>query len=315
MVEVTAAGVLMAGVTAAAQETPGQAAGVEAHGAEAASLGEARRMMAVGRFEDAAARLEVLVNEQPNSAAAHEMLAYSRLRLNDPKRSLEQYTQAAAIARPSPADLQNVAKDYMLLGDTASADHWMSVALKMDTKDAEAWYGMGRIRFTEQRFQEAADCFERSLTLLPRGVKAENNLGLAYEGLNRPEEAIAAYRQAIAWQQGDAHPSEQPLLNLGILLERQQKLAEAEQMLTQAAAIAPRDGRIREQLGQVYLDLKRLPEAQTELEAAIALDPKKASLHFLLGRVLHLEGESARSKAEFDLAAGLSGTHATPEGP
>jgi len=269
--------------------------------------------MAAGDFKGAAQVLKQSIAGGAGSSAAHEMLAYSYLRLDDPRQSLEEYTKAAAMERPSALDLQNVAKDYVLLGDTASAEHWMMVSVQMNDRDPEAWYGLGRIRFTLQRFQEAADCFQRSLVLLPRNVKAENNLGLAYEGLNRTDDAIAAYRQAIAWQQKDEHPSEQPLLNLGIILVHQEKLTEAESLLTRAVAIAPQDARIREQLGHLYLQLNKLPEAQQQLEVAIALEPKKSALHFLLGKVYHLEGQEAKAKSEFKLAADLSGYHSTPE--
>jgi len=269
--------------------------------------------MAAGDFKGAVALLNQLSSSEAGSSAAHEMLAYSYLRLNDPKRSLEEYTKAAAIERPSTVDLQNVAKDYVLLGDTASAEHWMTAAVQMNDRDPEAWYGLGRIRFTLQRFQEAADCFQRSLVLMPRNVKAENNLGLAYEGLNRTDDAVAAYRQAIAWQQKDEHPSEQPLLNLAIILVHQEKLAEAEELLTKAVVLAPRDPRIREQLGHLDLQINKLPEAQQQLELAITLEPKKSALHFLLGKVYHQEGQEAKAKSEFKLAANLSGYHSTPE--
>ena len=279
----------------------------------AVSLENVRKLIDAGEFKQAATMLTGFVQTEPKSAPAHEMLGYSYLRLDDPKRSLEEYTRAAAIERPSAVDLQNVAKDYVLLGDTASAEHWMMVSVKLDDKDPEGWYGLGRIRYTLQRFQEAADCFQRSLLLLPKSVKAENNLGLAYEGLNRTDDAIAAYRQAIAWQKNDPHPSEQPLLNLGIILLHEEKLEEARGLLTQAVAIAPGDSLIREQLGHLYLQMNRLPEAQQQLEAAVALEPKKSALHFLLGKVYHLQGQEQKAKAEFALSATLSGYHSTPE--
>jgi Flp pilus assembly protein TadD len=269
--------------------------------------------MDAGDFKQAAMLLNQFLQSDSGSAVGHEMLAYSYLRLNDPRHSLEEYTKAAAIQRPSAVDLQNVAKDYVLLGDTTSAEHWMTVAVQMNDRDPEAWYGLGRIRFTQQHFQAAADCFQHSLALLPHNVKAENNLGLAYEGLNRTEDAVTAYRQAIAWQQNEEHPSEQPLLNLGILLLHQNQLKEAQTLLTQAVAIAPNDPRIREQLGHLYLQLNLLPEAREQLEAAIALDPGKSSLHFLLGKVYHLQGQEAKAKVEFKSAADLNGYHSTAE--
>jgi Flp pilus assembly protein TadD len=88
-------------------------------------LQEAKGQMAAGDFKQAAALLNQLLATDPGSAAAHEMLAYSYLRLDDPQHSLLEYTKAAAIEHPSAVDLQNVAKDYVLLGDTTSAEHCM----------------------------------------------------------------------------------------------------------------------------------------------------------------------------------------------
>jgi Flp pilus assembly protein TadD len=296
----------------AAQISAAQAQQVAGARAETA-LAEANRLMDAGQFDRAAAVLSGLVSEQPGSAAGHRMLAYSYLRLDDPKRSLAEYTRAAAIERPSAVDLQNVAKDYVLLGDTASAAHWLTVSLEENARDPESWYSLGRVRYTEQHFQEAAECFRRSLALLPRSVKAENNLGLALEGLNRTDEAVAAYRQAILWQEGEAHPSEQPLLNLGTVLVHQGSLDEARRLLKQAAAIAPLDPRVHEQLGHLYLQMPKLAEAQAEFEEAVRLEPKNAALHFLLGKVYRQQGRAEKAKAEFEESARLSGERATPE--
>ncbi|WP_158788175.1 tetratricopeptide repeat protein [Granulicella sp. L46] len=272
-----------------------------------------QKLIDAGEFNHAASQLGSFLKNDQNSARAHTMLAYCMLRMDDPKGSLAEYTRSAALARPDSTDLQNVAKDYALLNDIPDADHWMMLAVKMDPKNAEAWYGLGRIRYTQQRFQDAADCFERALVFDPRSAKAENNLGLSYEGLNRTDDAISAYRNAIQWQKDSPHPSEQPLLNLGIVLLHQGKLPEAEQLLTQAASIAPRDSNIREQLGHLYLQTNELPKAQSQFEQAIALSPKNPALHFLLGRVYRAEGEDEKAKAEFARSEALSGYRSTPE--
>jgi Flp pilus assembly protein TadD len=283
--------------------------------AEAAgsSLQSMQRLIDAGEFKRAASALRVYLQSEQTSAKGHSMLAYCMLRMGDAKGSLTEYTKSAAIERPDSTDLQNVAKDYALLNDLPDADHWMSLAVQMNQNDPEAWYGLGRIRYSQQRFQDAANCFGRALVLAPQSVKAENNLGLSYEGLNRTEDAIIAYRNAIKWQQDSPHPSEQPLVNLGIVLLHQGKLPAAEQLLTQAAAIAPRDPTIREQLGHLYLQLNQLGKAQEQFEQAIALNPENPALHFLLGRVYRAEGEDEKAKAEFARSTTLSGYHSTPE--
>lgn len=276
-------------------------------------LEAARKLVASGEFQQAKIVLTSYLPDNEQSVEGHTLMAFTLERLNDPAGSLTEYTRAAALQRPSAFDLENVARDYVLLNDLPAGEHWARVATELDPHDAEAWYVLGRIRFTLQRFEEAANCFTQSLALQPKSVKAENNLGLSYEGLNRLDDAVAAYREAIQWQRNDHHPSEQPLLNLGIILVHQAKFEEAQNLLTEAAAIAPDDVRIREELGHLFLERKMLTEAEGQLQTAIRLAPDKASLHFLLGKVFHLEGKEDLAKAQFALSSTLSGYHATPE--
>jgi Flp pilus assembly protein TadD len=119
---------------------------------------------------------------------------------------------------------------------------------------------------------------------------------------------VIAYRRAIALQ--DAGPperaSEQPLLNLAIVLMHQAKLGEAQSLLLQAVHIAPRDPRIHEQLGQLYMRQGNYVEAGKYLETATRLDPERSNLHFLLGQAYHHLGRQQEAKTEFDTAARLA---------
>ncbi len=273
----------------------------------------ARQLIAHGRFKEAEVELRTNLASQPASAEWHFLLAYTLLREDRPTESLAVYTRAAQLRTPSAEDLKNVALDYVLLNDYGSADKWMSQSLKWNDRNAESWYVLGRIRYSSGDLPSAVECFQRALTLAPGSVKAENNLGLAYEGLNRLQDAIAAYRTAVSWQQNMPHPSEQPLINLAIALAHEQRLDEALQLLAQAGAIAPKDPKIHQQLGQLYFRLGRLSDAQQELEEAVILAPDTAPFHFLLGRVYQQRGLETQAKAEFARVSALNGTHSTPE--
>jgi predicted Zn-dependent protease len=49
----------------------------------------------------------------------------------------------------------------------------------------------------------------------------------------------------------------------------------------------------RYSLGSVYARIDRVPDAVTELRAALALDPKHFRANLLLGRILTLQGNAA----------------------
>ena len=52
---------------------------------------------------------------------------------------------------------------------------------------------LGRTKYNENRFSEAIDAFLTCLKLDTHNVKAEDNLGLSYEGLNQTQQAIRRF--------------------------------------------------------------------------------------------------------------------------
>jgi Flp pilus assembly protein TadD len=277
------------------------------------SLAAAQQSVHEGKFAQAEALLRPLIAADPKAPEPRYLLAYALLREDKPAPSLKEYTSAAALRPPSATDLRNVALDYVLLHDLTDAEQWMSRSLAMDGNDAETWYAMGRLHYTQGRYGDAMSCFQKTVALNPRSVKGENNLGLAYEALNRNDEAVTAYRTAIAWQRDDPAPSEQPLLNLAILLLHRNQIQEAQQLLEQAAKIAPKEPRIHENLGQVYLRTGRAPDAVKEFAAAAALSPENPRFHYLLGQAYRRAGDDAHAKQEFERSAALNGSHSTSE--
>jgi Flp pilus assembly protein TadD len=280
---------------------------------QAKSLAAAQQLMHEGKFAQADAMLRPLIASDPKAAEPHYLLAYALLREDKPADSLKEYTSAAELRTPTAAELRSVAFDYVVLKDLPDADRWMSRSLAMNASDAETWYAMGRLRYTQGRYGDALKCFEKTIALNPRSVKGENNLGLAYEALNRNDDAVLAYRTAIAWQKDDAAPSEQPLLNLAILLQHRNQLQEAQQLLEQAAKFAPKEPRIHENLGQVYLHTDRAADAVKEFATAVELAPANPRYHFLLGQAYRRTGNDEQAKQEFARSAALNGTHSTAD--
>ena len=212
--------------------------------------------------------------------------------------SLAAYTAGAKFGKPSAGDLKVVSLEYVLLEDYVSADKWLTLALEWDPRDAEAWYYLGRTKYSENRFEEAVVSYQKCLALRSDYVLAANGLGLSYAGLNRNVEAASWMRKAIALQENAASKTPEPYIDLGDLLNQEARFEEALPLLEQALSIDPKNIRAHEKLGKTFLSLNRLPEAQRELEAAIALDANQASFHYLLGQVYRKLGQLEKAKAE-----------------
>ena len=228
------------------------------------------------------------------------------------KAALAEFTEGAKYARPAAFDLKTVALCYVLLGGYAEADKWLTKSVAMNPNDAEAWYYLGRARYNEQRFQQAISAFNECLSRDPKNVKAEDNLGLAYAALERYDDAMAAYRNAIDWQSDSLMKDSGPYIDFGSLLLEQNRVDEAVKYLSQAIAISPGESRGHGALGKAYLKANDLEKAQSELEKAVELAPDNASLHYVLGQVYRKRGLQEKAKAEFARTAELNGSHSSP---
>ena len=227
------------------------------------------------------------------------------------KESLAEFTAGAKYHVPGAFDLKIVALDYILLKDNRDADHWLTRSLQADPRDPQAWYYLGRTKYSSGQFREAIEAFEQCLKLEPRNVEAENNVGLSYEGLQRPAEAVQAFENAIAWQTESPAKNPEPFIELAHLYLNENQPEKAVPYLSQSIAISPNVSKAHEELGKAYSLLHRLPEAQAELEKAVELSPQAPNLHCMLAAVYRQRGLGEQAKTEYDRCAALSGTHST----
>jgi len=216
------------------------------------------------------------------------------------RESLAEFTAGARYRPASAFDLKIVALDYLLLKHNVDADQWLARSVQLNSRDAQAWYYLGRTKYSEGQFPQAIEAFKQCLKLEPRNIQAENNVGLSYEALGQRDQAIQAFENAIAWETETAVRDPEPFFELAHLYMEQNQPEKALPHLSQSVAISPNLCKAREALGKAYSLLHRFPEAQAELEKAVALEPATASLHYLLGQVYRQEGMLPKAQAEFD---------------
>lgn len=274
----------------------------------------ARQLVMAGKAAASAHLLHDYIARNPTSPDAYFLLGYVYFREDKPKESLAAFTAGARYRFPAADDLKVVASDYVVLGDFPDAQKWFAKVTQERPNDADAWYLLGRTQYNEDQFAASINSFDKSLALRPKNLEAENNLGLAWQALNNNAKAIAAYHQAIAWQA--AHPVDaQPYLNLGVLLTDQGHAQRAIPWLRQAAQLAPTNPRVHEEFARALETSKRLPEAQHELEQAVALAPEASGPHFKLGRLYQREGLHTLAQQQFAICQKLYGTHSSTTTP
>ena len=278
-------------------------------------LARAREQAAAQQWMSAEATVRLLLSQQPDNPEAQFLLGYVLFGEQRATESLAAYTAGAKLRTPAPDDVLVVASDYILLKDYPDAERWLRYVTDRAPGNATAWYLRGRTAYNQDRAAEAVEAFERCLALRPRDVRAEYNLGLAYERLQRTREAAAAYRAAILWQSGNSVQDSQPYLNLGTLLLSQSKAAEALDPLRHAVAFAPKNPLAQQQLGLALEAAGQDADALAALTRAVALAPEAEQPHFFLARLYRRLGRKTEAAAENATVARLLGSHSETATP
>jgi len=270
-----------------------------------ALLYRGKSLVNLKEFAKAEQALEAYGKAHPQSDDAAYLLAYIAFRQDKPRESLKLFSDAGKLKPPTANDLMIIALNYALLSDYSNAAHYLESSLQMDPDSIEARYHLGRVRYQLNQFDLAISAFQEVIQRDPGNMKAFDNLGLSFEGKNQTEAAIAAYRKAIELDQPASIHSEQPYLNLGSLLAKTSKFADAIPLLTRAAEIAPQAFKVHYELAKAYFDSQRLDLASQQAEIAVKLNPAESSGHYLLGRIYQRLNRKEQASEQFRLTAAL----------
>ena len=143
-------------------------------------------------------------------------------------------------------------------------------------------------------FAAALEPLQKYIAQRPEDPYAHFQLGYAYAGLKRTDDAKTEFSRAVALdpKMAAAH------LNLGLVLMDSDPAAAAEAFL-HAAELQPAESRPRFLAGFSLEHAGKFTEAIEQYRAALALSPKDYEVHFALGRALLRAGDAPAAEAEF----------------
>ncbi len=161
---------------------------------------------------------------------------------------------------------------------------------------AQKEFDRGVVALTEggkNKIAFAARCFEKAISLYPKFVEARLKLGTAYMDLGEWEKAEQALIATVEVDAGAFNA----LFALGEIYLRQEKLAEAEKVLTQGLAIQNRSylghlalARVHWEKTRAIKDLAQarpaLEKSYEEVKRALSLNPGLAAAYLLKGNLL-----------------------------
>lgn len=146
---------------------------------------------------------------------------------------------------------------------------------------------------------KAFDRIKQAWAIDPENPVTNYNLGVFCEDLKDFDCAREKYQIAV---QGGVAAAHSNLARLHIVLK--QDYAAAVGLLRQGLELKPTDRKVKysllKNLGWAHLGQKRYEDAKENLQAAIALDPDRASARCLLARVLEARGNQKDARVERD---------------
>jgi protein O-GlcNAc transferase len=143
-------------------------------------------------------------------------------------------------------------------------------------------------------FAAAVDPLQKYIKQRPDDPYANFQLGYAFVGLKRPEDAKAQFLRAIALdpKMAAAH------LNLGLVLMDSDP-ANAAEAFRHAADLQPTESRPRFLAGFCLEQTGKFPEAIEQYRAGLAISPKDYESHYALARVLVQTKDAAGAEGQF----------------
>lgn len=219
----------------------------------------AQELIAAGDKAAAMIELGKALYDDPEDYDAAFMLGRTARRSNKPELATQAFLLAAKIDPEVAAPWLQLARLALSAKDNDRAEENARHALSVDPKLAEAHNLLGRVWLNRFHWHKAVNCFEKAVTLSPdsryywnnlgyayllkkdffqavialeaavdvqEGEVASipayirNNLGLAYEGAGRLQDAIVEFKKALETKPG--------YVNAKINLERNVRLAKAE---------------------------------------------------------------------------------------
>jgi tetratricopeptide (TPR) repeat protein/outer membrane receptor protein involved in Fe transport len=169
--------------------------------------------------------------------------------------------------------------------------------------DLEARIELGEILFDLGRRAEARREFQRALAIDPQASRARAGLGWVNLVEGKVEAALGEFRQARP-------PPRSALVGMANALYRLDRFEEAEAVIAEAKRRFPSSPQPWTQAAFLHLIQGRVSEALSELEEALALDPRHALAHGLRSNIYLVQ-----NKKDLALQAAQRAVAANPSSP
>ena len=251
-------------------------------------------LAAFDRGDTTAARaaFEKALALKTDEVTAHTYLGIIADQAGDLKEA-ERHFAAAVKADPNRASVRNnYGAILMRTGRSTLAAAEFEKSLKLDPDQPNALANLAQIRFANDDLKASAELFKRAFTIKPDVEIARALTVIALRLKDNPSASTyyQRYAAALAAESGTAAHVPAARAELGAALFEAGLLQEAETELSAAVSLNPADTDSVVRLARVYLARKDLPAAGRTLEASVARGNDPAPVYALLADVYEQSG-------------------------
>ena len=166
-----------------------------------------------------------------------------------------------------------------------------------DSDIPAAYYGLGLAYTGLEKFDNAIAAYQRAIAFAPDSAYTHAALGSAYANTHRYAEALEAYKTAVALDSDDKMIHHQ----LGNVYSKRGEHAAAIRHQLKAIAIAPQFGAAHYQLGLLYAQEKRWDDAINAYRTAYQNDPTLVEVLYNLAQAHLRTGDTETAREQMAL--------------
>lgn len=253
-----------------------------------------------GRARDAESTEKEVLKNHPNDVDAHKLLGRIYLR------QLGEQQNAVSSSSPSGNALDqaigefekiialqpNSVEDHMVLGQlytvkhqSAKAEEQFKIAKNLEPESEEVILNLARVYAENNNMEQAAKVIE-AVPDADRTARMEFTLGVTYEQMKRPKDAITAYKRAVELQ-----PNDVPTLNaLAQALLNDGQLDAALKEYKAISQVDPDDAGALVHMAEIQRRQGKYEDALTTIRKARKKDPESLEAGYNEGLLLDVLG-------------------------
>ena len=182
-------------------------------------------------------------------------------------------------------------------GELERAESALTKSVELSPQHVKGLVNLGRVQLERDRPEDAMKHLEVAADLAPESADVWRVMGNALSDLGRNDEAVEAYRHALAFDDDDPWS----MNNLALVLIRQGRYEEALPPLARATELSPKTAVFQNNLGVALERSGYVTESRVAYQAALDANPTYAKAGISLERVEQLKTDP--DTAPLDLTA------------